>query len=375
MPIPKLNDLPALVRRADWGIPLLIAAFWSLVCLIQIGAGLADNKVATEGGWGLLVARTLLANLPFAAYCLIQHGVFVRTEMSALTGRRIANHLMASSALCFVPLVAFEAAVNPIMLGSESWGRLAFHLKSYPALFWTFDFLVFAGCFAALLAGHLWQVKQEAERAHAAAENENLTLRLSLEQQRMQILQAQLEPHFMFNALNAISALVRGQESRAALTAIGRLSALLRYAVASSQASRMTLGDELAFITDYVELQRLRFDERLRVDLPALTSELTDVMVPPFLLQPLLENAIRHDIERHALPSRIAVEIFDQRSRIRIRVSNSLQRNAPPNPGNGIGFSNLRARLSLAYEEQAEMDVCAADDEFTVILDLPKDMP
>ena len=373
MPICKASRSQHELPTTKGAVPLVIAAFWSLVCLIQIGAGLSDGK--GEGGEDILkiVIRTVLANLPFAAYCLIQHLRFARNGYLALSERQIAIHLVFSSAVFFVPLVVFQAAINPIVLGPEPWHRLGDFVQAYPALYWTFDYLVFAGCFAALLAGHLWLFKQKAEREHAAAITENLELRLSLEQQRIQILQAQLEPHFMFNALNAISALVRGDERKQALQAIGKLSALLRLAVAASRSTEVSLQEEYSFIEDYLALQQLRFGDRLRIEIADLPDELSDVSVPPFVLQPLVENAIRHDVESHSETGWLSVSNADLGDRLRIVVRNSRRANVSSSPGAGIGLANLRSRISLAYGGVAKFEVNSGDNEFVVAIELPKE--
>jgi two-component system sensor histidine kinase AlgZ len=162
------------------------------------------------------------------------------------------------------------------------------------------------GTFAAILAIHYWRQARERELAWQRSQTDMLNLRLALEEQRMLALRAQLEPHFLFNALNAISALVRDGDKPLALGGIGRLSDLLRYALSASvRNNRATVAAELQFVRDYLDLQRLRYGERLQVRIDGDDDLLHEVECPPLLLQPLIENALRHDLDCRDGPSDI----------------------------------------------------------------------
>jgi len=165
----------------------------------------------------------------------------------------------------------------------------------------------------------------------------------------MLALRAQLEPHFLFNALNAISALVRDDDKALALNGIGRLSDLLRYALSASVKSSATVAAELQFVRDYLDLQRLRYGERLRVHIEGDEALLHEVECPPLMLQPLIENALRHDLDCHAGPSDIRLAFARVGELLAIRVTNPLNAQASPNPGAGLGLANTRDRLRLMH--------------------------
>ena len=205
------------------------------------------------------------------------------------------------------------------------------------------------GTFAAILALHYSRRARERELAWQRSQTDMLNLRLALEEQRMLALRAQLEPHFLFNALNAISALVRDDDKALALNGIGRLSDLLRYALSASVKSSATVAAELQFVRDYLDLQRLRYGERLRVHIEGDEALLHEVECPPLMLQPLIENALRHDLDCHAGPSDIRLAFTRVGEQLAIRVTNPTGAQASPNPGAGLGLANTRDRLRLMH--------------------------
>jgi two-component system sensor histidine kinase AlgZ len=203
------------------------------------------------------------------------------------------------------------------------------------------------GTFAAILAINYWRQAKERELAWQRTQTDILNLRLALEEQRMLALRAQFEPHFLFNALNAISALVRGGDKTVALGGIARLSDLLRYALSASVRNTATVAAELQFARDYLDLQRLRYGERLRVHIEGEVELLHQVECPPLLLQPLIENALRHDLDCHDGPSDIRLCFERHGDDMFIRVSNPVSAQVSPNPGAGLGLTNTRDRLRL----------------------------
>ena len=226
------------------------------------------------------------------------------------------------------------------------------------------------GTFAAILALHYWRRARERELAWQRSQTDMLGLRLALEEQRLLALRAQLEPHFLFNALNAISALVRDGDKALALGGIGRLSDLLRYALSASTRNSTTVAAELQFVRDYLDLQRLRYGERLRVHIEGESALLHEVDCPPLLLQPLIENALRHDLDCHAHPSDIRLDFAREGDALCIRVTNPAGVQASPNPGAGLGLANTRARLRLLHPG-ASLHAGLRDGRFVAEVRLP----
>jgi hypothetical protein len=230
------------------------------------------------------------------------------------------------------------------------------------------------GTFAAILAVHYWRQARERELAWQRSQTDMLNLRLALEQQRMLALRAQFEPHFLFNALNAISALVREGDRTLALGGIGRLSDLLRYALSASVRNAVTVAAELQFVRDYLDLQRLRYGSRLQVQIDGEDRLLHDVDCPPLLLQPLIENALRHDLDcrQSSAPSDIRLRFVQDGDVLAIRVTNPVSAHASPNPGAGLGLANTRERLKLMHPT-ASLATSLQDGRFVAEVRLPLD--
>jgi two-component system sensor histidine kinase AlgZ len=351
-----------------------ILAGWVLICMAQILAALTDGS-AEHGTLQRIILRTLLANAPFAIYSFIQFRSFMVLKIERLTTRFVLVNLLLASVLYFVPLIFFQASINPIILGSSPWSSWPKHIAAYPSLLWTFDYLVFAGCFAATLAPRIWIGHREAEIAKDAALRDNLHLRLSLQQQQLKVLQLQLEPHFLFNALNAISALVRGDDKRVALSAIATLSNLLRYSVQTSDGIYSTVQAELDAVRDYLVLQGMRFGGRLTFTVKEAPESLLHAQIPALLLQPLVENAIRHDLECHTGSCDIELSYYEHSEMMTICVTNTLSNDAIVNHGSGVGLKNLRERIGLLYRGAAHLETTKAEGRFIAKLTLPKEVP
>ncbi len=183
-------------------------------------------------------------------------------------------------------------------------------------------------------------------------------LETQLARARLDALRMQLNPHFLFNALNAVSAQVRAGRNAAAVTMIGGLGDLLRYALDTDEEPLVPLWRELAFLDRYLDIERVRFADRLSVavDVPA---ELREALVPPLLLQPLVENAVRHGIARRDLPGRIEVLAGrrDGRLVLTVRDDGVGLAGSPPGGGTGVGLANARARLAALYGEGWTLEV------------------
>ncbi|HEY8025357.1 MAG TPA: histidine kinase [Burkholderiaceae bacterium] len=227
----------------------------------------------------------------------------------------------------------------------------------------------------AVVAIKIWQQSQQRARAWAKAKADSLALHLALEQQRGLALRAQLEPHFVFNALNAISALVRADNKELALTGLRGLSDLLRYALAAGETEWVKLSQELEFIEDYLALQRLRYGARLQIAIEGANQDVQNCECPPLLLQPLVENALRHDLDCHEQSSDIHLTFKRIGQELAICVSNPLHSEAATNPGTGLGLRNTEERLTLAYGGKATVRTGVTRDRFQVHIRIPLQEP
>jgi hypothetical protein len=183
-------------------------------------------------------------------------------------------------------------------------------------------------------------------------------LRAQLIQARLHALQLQLNPHFLFNTLNSIASLVQDNPATAEQM-IEALGDLLRVAT-STQRQRVAMREELHFLDQYLLIERIRFGDRLRIETEVNDSVLND-LVPVLILQPLVENAIKHGVERQVGPSfiRIAVQPAGGGYFLRLEVSNSGAVSPAPvgKIEERIGLSNTRARLQAMFGSQASLEL------------------
>ena len=212
---------------------------------------------------------------------------------------------------------------------------------------------------------------------HLQRESQRDALRsLSLERQlsvaHLRALQMQIEPHFLFNTLNAITSLVELDRKEEALRTLGSLSSILTSTLRRSAPEKVSLARELELIDDYLSIEVTRFADRLEVDLTIDPSSL-DAQVPCFLLQPLVENAIRHGISRCEESGSIRITAERRESRLRLKVRNTMPgMNAPAQPGHGIGLKNTQERLAHFYGRNFEFRAGAPEPRgFEVSIEIP----
>jgi sensor histidine kinase YesM len=213
---------------------------------------------------------------------------------------------------------------------------------------------------------------REKERLAAQLELERSQLETSLRQAQLDTLRMQLNPHFLFNTLQTISVLMM-DDTASANRMLVRLSDLLRSTLRSSVSSLTQLRDELAFLRDYLEIEQIRFADRLQVKWN-IEPETEQAMAPTLLLQPLVENSIRHGIARMATPGTITISSRILDGILHLSVADTgpgLTQEQSRGIGHGIGLSNTRKRLKQLYP-QHDMEVIAGPSGgFEVRLTVP----
>jgi two-component system, LytTR family, sensor kinase len=191
-------------------------------------------------------------------------------------------------------------------------------------------------------------------------ERELLTSQLSaqLSQAKLQALRMQLNPHFLFNAMNSISMLVRRNDNTQAVRMLAGLSDLLRYVLEDSPADEVPLRDELSFLQRYLEIEKVRFQDRLHIHIDA-AEETLDAFVPNLLLQPLVENAIRHGVARKVTPGRVEIAARRLGDRLIVQVQDDGPGLGPSLGGSGVGLANTRSRLEQLYGAEQSFELRA----------------
>ncbi len=190
------------------------------------------------------------------------------------------------------------------------------------------------------------------------SEMQRLELEAGLREAELRALKAQINPHFLFNCLNNVRSLI-AEDSERAREMLLRLSGLLRYALESGNRERVPLSQELDIVRSFLELEKLQFEERLawRFEIAPHTLE---VMVPPMMIQQLVENAIKHGIEKQPAGGEIVITAQNDSGRLRISVENSGTLEAVAKPG--FGLANARERLRLLCGPNAALSLQNTED-------------
>lgn len=189
----------------------------------------------------------------------------------------------------------------------------------------------------------------------------------ALSEARLLALTARIRPHFLYNSLNAVLGVIR-HDPRRAEAALEELSDLFRVLMKENR-ELVLLSDEIGLARQYLELERLRLGDRLRVDWQ-INACPADMLMPPLMLQPLLENAVYHGIEPSETPATVTVNIDMQGKRIRIAIANPIHASVHGH-GNQMALANIRERLMLFYDLEAELKVLERDGLYTVSIELP----
>jgi two-component system LytT family sensor kinase len=229
------------------------------------------------------------------------------------------------------------------------------------------DWLLMTYLFLVGLAHALAYRRESEARALKSAQ-----LETRLVEAQLQALQRQLHPHFLFNTLNTISGLIR-TDAEAADVMIDRLGDLLRMTLHTSSTQEVTLKDELDVLLKYLEIEQTRFGDRLRVTMN-IQPETLDAQVPNLLLQPLVENAIRHGIAPNARPGWIAIHTERSAAQLTIHIRDS-GNGLPPERlmalNRGVGLENTRARLEHLYPAAFQFAFSNLERGFCVTVRIP----
>ncbi len=356
------------LQRTSWPRLLIAFAFWTLIGLAFAGQlYLSKAKVGEPVPWSFAVSRALSDWYVFALLSIPALGLARRFSLGDKQwSLNLITHL-AASALFSIGWMALRALVE-VGLTRGGAAAVTFLAAFNRALVTTFfyNLLIY---WVIISVGYAFDYYRKFnERELRAAELEK-----RLTEARLQALQMQLNPHFLFNTLHAISSLMH-IDVEAADRMLARLSDLLRHALESTDTQEVPLREELDFLARYAEIEQTRFGDRLKIEMK-IAPDTLDALVPNLVLQPLLENAVRHGIEPHARAGRIEISAR--------REGNSLRLEVRDNGGGlegkvveGIGLANTRARLKQLYgARQSFVLANGADSGVVVSVILPFHTP
>lgn len=223
---------------------------------------------------------------------------------------------------------------------------------------------------ARLFATQIWDYTVVLVAAHAyeyfmRARNQELErakLQQALAESELQALKSQLQPHFLFNTLNGISALIEVDKARAREMVL-KLSSLLRTVLEDGTADLIPLKEELKFAEAYLDIEKMRLGDRLEIAWNILADK-RDLLVPPLILQPLVENAIVHGVACSREGGWLEIGMRRVEKGIELSVRNSVR--GKSTPGSGLGLQNTRARLNYLYGDEARLDFALNDDGIAI---------
>jgi sensor histidine kinase YesM len=325
---------------------LSLWALWSLIGLAFASQFyLSSSSLGRSITWGEAISNSLgdwyvygVLSLPIL--WLARRFPPERGSRWVTAGIHVGAALVFS--LIYVVLRALVGEVNSSLVGeSASFGEIfrPLFVHTFP-----FNLLIYGIIVSASHA--LDYYRKYHERTIQALELEK-----HLTEARLQALLHQLKPHFLFNTLNGIASLMH-TDVEAADRMLVRLSELLRLTMSHTGAPRTALRDEISFVERYLDIEMIRFRDRLTVAI-AIDDDALDAQVPSLILQPIVENAIRHGIEPHARPGRIELRGAREGGFLVLTVSDNGKGVPPGGPSReGIGLANTRARLAELYGER-----------------------
>ena len=326
-------------RAVTW---IWILAGWTgLALFLGISSSLAYMAVGNPPRWSLTI-RMALAEI--YVWALIAPGVMALARRYPFTratiGRSLAVHIPASLVISLAKLIV-DRVLRRWLFGFDGYVLIT---SLAP------NFLFYWGIVAAAHGFAYYRSSRERELRASLLEARLATARL-------QLLQMQLHPHFLFNTLNAISELVH-EDAETADRMITGLSELLREALVAGDQQQVPLRRELELVRRYLDIQQARFGDRLQADID-VDETVMDALVPHFLLQPLVENAIRHGIGARGDAGRVRIRAQADHDALRIDVEDDGAGLKEAEASEGIGLGNTRKRLEALYGPSASVQVRA----------------
>jgi hypothetical protein len=341
--------------------PSRLAAYVAI--WIPLGGALASLLALQHVfGWEEAAVFALPLAVALGFLCLsayyTAHGLpSTRLDLPRLAVTAVASAFL-SSAVWLLLARGWLAAVSS--MGEWPDARPDFH-DAAPTLFW-FGFFLYLLAVAVSFLAVTFEAAREAERR-------GLELQVLAREAELRALRAQLDPHFLFNSLQSISALTTADPPAARRMCL-LLADFLRDTLTLGSQPRIPISQELLLARRFLEIEQVRFGDRLKADIASWEGE--PVFVPPLILQPLVENAVRHGIAHTLEGGVVRVRAAAGSAQLVIQVENPADPDRPRARGTRLGLANVRERLRSAYgATEARLDVVEADGAFRVRLELP----
>ncbi len=334
------------------------------------------TRLLSVSGIIMLVLHTLALHLLFAVPCEVAFvDALINTAMFVLAGWALTQSIrLYPTKAGIIPYSLFIAALFGEMhvylstatldwwLGDASYNYIGLQKDALSAryiIYW----MIFGW-----LSTHLATRKNIDEQKKSFKEQTDATT--LLKEAELFKLRQQLQPHFLYNSLNSISALTITNPEKAQ-EMIGQLSDFLRNSVKKENHDKVSLLEELNYLNNYLAIEAVRFGDRLNIDIEQNSA--TSATIPPFLLQPILENAIKFGVYGNTGKVTITVKIGITDKQLTIVITNPYDSSAKPQKGTGFGLKGVRRRLFLLYGRNDLLNTEKDDNTFTTTLKIPQD--
>lgn len=352
---------PALARLKSLALTALAAAAFWVVAL-----AMATAYVFIEREQNLVYTMDMVPGSVLS----VLFGVVLFIALRAMLLRVAHLPFWRQAAIAAILVLAFAApyeyvfrAMQSVVLPQDDVRLLPLNLRVLiPAtVFWTPPFGVWAVGVLALT-----------HETNARRREQWLTeARAQAHQAQVRALRYQINPHFLYNTLNSIAALILDKRGETAEAMVIRLSDFFRSSLAQDPLSDATLAGEIALQRLYLDIEEVRFADQLEVavDLPA---ELEDALVPSLILQPLVENALKHGLRGPCAPMRLTISARHSAGELFVEVADNGRGTAAGGaPGTGVGMENVRARLATRFPGRGRLETQASEEGFTARLSMP----
>jgi len=360
MKVPTLDQFRSNRNVLFWS---LHAAFWAAYGLSQYGGALFYDKPAS---YGQVIAASAIAGFALSAPLRM---IYRRLWNRRLWDQAPATMILSVIATCYVTGLALRIVIN---LSYKHFVDPEWHAQTLFELFGgalSSTYLLL--CWSLLYVGFKFY---ESQRRQEEALLKAVTL---AQEAQLKMLRYQLNPHFLFNTLNAISTLILDNQNRKANHAVTRLSDFLRYTLDQDPMKKVTLRQEIEALDLYLGTERLRFGERLRLEY-AIEEPAFNALVPSLLLQPLLENSLEYAVSAREQGGLIRIEGRVREAVLELSVIDDgpglREGESPPGERRGVGLRNTRERLAVLYGDNCRFSIINSRPGLRVEMALPLEL-
>jgi two-component system LytT family sensor kinase len=350
---------------AELGRARARAAFWLTLVFWSVSFGLATLTIYLDGKpqWLAISLVRIAPALLGLGFCYLIHLLLRNRRLKTTKSRLIALALVAPVlAEIFAWANYFAvAAVDP----SASLEGLNWAAAIRTVLFWTWFFLAWAGLYLALMYG--FDVNEEQRRSAELRERAHVA--------QLRALHSQINPHFLFNSLNSVSALILDRNTEKAEEMVVKLARFLRLGLAADPTRKIPLELEIELQRSYLEIEQARYpDLSVEVSLPEAVK---GALVPSLILQPIVENAVKYGVATAPPNATVSIAARTEGAALILEVADSGKGSGSPNGGSGIGLANVRQRLALLYGDAASRLSAGRDPDgrFRVQVTMPLELP